>query len=595
MHTLKQTFLVLLLLQTFITSTIADGKATSTVSNSIDSSIDDKCSDNLEKRVLRNGWYLWEPYQFNKLTSGGYVLVGMDIELVKTLANRAGIAMETEQIAWKTHQKELRAGTRDIAAGATYSDARAEYVYFSTPYRYEENSLFMMHNSDKELNFNSISEFLAQVRLQNFLLGITKGFIYADPQINLFIKDESNKDLIFEYDNDVEALQALIRGDIDGFMSDRVVGAAAILNQKANSQVKEVQLHIKTPIHLMFSKKSVPIQLVNKFNNEIKEFITSDDYKKIVKTYLYPVLLMQTIDSQWFYFIGVMGTIAFAISGIAIAAKENSTLFTTFLLAMLPSVGGGVMRDVLINREEVGIFLTPSYMYYIMIVVLVGFSAVRLLEYYNKRANEDEVVSKFWDTILVLGDALGQAAFIITGVSIAIMAKIEPIELWGPFFAFLTANGGGILRDLIRKKREIACLTGTVNAEIGILWGLAFSIYLNVNSYDPNPTGIRNAVVITVTSCFITRLAAYYLNVHNVTFRAYNSTDKKLEAPPQPTQEAITSPLEESNISDTSAHSPEEITVQPQGTSSFQHSAPVAEPTNQNNPATEEKKGDITK
>lgn len=28
------------------------------------------------------------------------------------------------------------------------------------------------------------------------------------------------------------------------------------------------------------------------------------------------------------------------------------------------------------------------------------------------------------------------------------MAKIEPIELWGPFFAFLTANGGGIVRDI---------------------------------------------------------------------------------------------------------------------------------------------------
>ena len=148
-------------------------------------------------------------------------------------------------------------------------------------------------------------------------------------------------------------------------------------------------------------------------------------------------------------------------------------------------------------------------MYYIMIVVLVGFSAVRFLEYYNKRANEDEVVNKFWDTVLVLGDALGQAAFVITGVSIAIMAKIEPIELWGPFFAFLTASGGGILRDFIRKEREIACLTGTVNAEIGVLWGLAFSIYLNINSYDPNPTGIQNAVIIIVAGCFVTRLLAY--------------------------------------------------------------------------------------
>ena len=210
-------------------------------------------------------------------------------------------------------------------------------------------------------------------------------------------------------------------------------------------------------------------------------------------------MLLQTIDSQWFYFVGVIGTLAFAISGIAIAAKENATLFGTFLFAMLPSVGGGVMRDILINRDEVGLFLTPSYMYYILIVVLVGFSAVRLLEFYNKNANEDGLIMKFWDNTLVLGDALGQAAFIVTGVSIAIMARIEPIELWGPFFAFLTANSGGILRDLLRREHYIICLNGTINAEVSILWGLIFSLYLDITSYNPDPTGIRNAVIIFLT------------------------------------------------------------------------------------------------
>jgi polar amino acid transport system substrate-binding protein len=523
----KRVFIVIALFHLFLGCSIASENINIKESNGDINSkgFNAKCNDALDKKLLKGGWYLWEPYQFNKSTPNGYKLVGMDIELLKNIAQRSGVSIEYEAVGWKKHQEDLKEGSRDIASGATYTDARAEYVYFSVPYRYEENSLFMMNSNDKELSFDSISEFLVQVRLQNFILGITKGFIYADPQINLFIKDETNNDIIIAYDNDVDALQAMIRGEIDGFMSDRVVGAAAILNEKVNSLVKEVQLNIKTPIHLMFSKKSVPIELVDKFNNEIKEFSVSEEYKKIVKTYLYPVMLMQTIDSQWFYFIGVMGTVAFAVSGIAIAAKENATLFATFLFAMLPSVGGGILRDILINREEVGIFLTPSYMYYIMIIVLVGFSMVRLLEYYNKRANEDEVIDKFWDNVLFLGDALGQAAFIVTGVSIAIMAKIEPIELWGPFFAFLTANGGGILRDLIRKKHEIVCLTGALNAEVGVVWGLAFSIYLNINSYDPNPSGIRNAVIVVVSGCFLTRLVVRYFNIINVKFRAEKDTN----------------------------------------------------------------------
>lgn len=477
-----------------------------------------ECSETQDKSILKNGWYLWEPYQYNKITSGGFSLAGMDIQLVKRLSEKVGVETQYDQVEWGQHQLDLRDGKRDIAAGATYTKARSKYVYFSEPYRYEENSLFMMRDSIKDLDFESVSEFLVQIRLQNFNLGVTRGFIYADPQINLFINDSTNRDIIREYQNDVDALQALIKGDIDGFISDRVVGAAAILNSRATAKIREIQLHVKTPIHLMFSKKSVPLDVVDRYNQAIKEFSGSDEYKDVVKTYLYPVMLLQTIDSQWFYFIGVVGTLAFAISGIAIAAKDNATLFGTFLFAMLPSVGGGIMRDVLINREEVGLFLTPSYMYYILIVVLVGFSSIRLLEYYNKNANEDDVIMKFWDNILVLGDALGQSAFIVTGVSIAIMARIEPIELWGPFFAFLTANGGGILRDLLRKKHYIICLNGAINAEVSIIWGLVFSLYLDINSHNPDPTGIRNAVI--AVGAFITRMAAYYFKVPNIKFRA---------------------------------------------------------------------------
>lgn len=196
---------------------------------------------------------------------------------------------------------------------------------------------------------------------------------------------------------------------------------------------------------------------------------------------------------------------------------------------MLPSVGGGIMRDVLINREEVGLFLTPSYMYYIIIVVLVGFSTIRLLEYYNKGANKDDVIMHFWDNTLVLGDALGQAAFIVTGVSIAIMARIEPIGLWGPFFAFLTANGGGILRDLLRKKHYIICLNGAINAEVSVIWGFIFSLYLDINSHNPDPTGIRNAVIVIAIGAFITRLIAYYLKVPNLKFRADDPAEPRHE------------------------------------------------------------------
>ena len=481
---------------------------------------EDHCNDNIEKNVICTGWYWWEPYQYKKSYPTGSRLSGMDIDLVMALSKKVGMDIDYQQISWAEHQENLMDGDMDMASGATFTDTRAEYAYFSVPYRFEENSLFVKIDSDKTLKFDTISEFLTQVRLQNFVLGVIKGFIYADPQINVFINDPSNKDIIRQYDEDHKTLEALIDNQIDGMLSDRIVGAAAILNRPDSKSVKEVPLGIKTPIHLMFSKESVPVDVVDRFNREIKSFSSSEEYKNIVKTYLYSVMLLQTIDSEWFYWIGVIGTIAFAISGVAIAAKDNATLFGTFLFAMLPSVGGSIMRDVLVNREEMGIFLTPTYMYYILIVVLIGFSAVRMLEYYNKQATEDSVIVKFWDNILVLGDTIGQASFVVTGVTIALMSRIEPIELWGPFIAFLTANGGGIIRDLLRKTHKIICLTGAINAEVAVIWGLVFSIYLDMNSHDPDPTGIKTAVVMVVLGAIATRMIAYYFNIPNIKFRA---------------------------------------------------------------------------
>ncbi|WP_322777509.1 substrate-binding periplasmic protein, partial [Candidatus Megaera venefica] len=136
-----------------------------------------QCAESFSKNKMLGGWYLWEPYQFNKVTSSGYNLTGMDIDLVKSIAKRVGVEITYEQVDWKEHQEDLRSGERDIAAGATYTANRAEYVYFSVPYRFEENSLFTLSDSNKSLEFQSISEFLAQIRLQNYILGVTEGFI----------------------------------------------------------------------------------------------------------------------------------------------------------------------------------------------------------------------------------------------------------------------------------------------------------------------------------------------------------------------------------------------------------------------------------
>lgn len=477
-----------------------------------------KCLDTEKKTVIKTGWEDSPPYQYNKMTSDGYKLTGMDVEIVRALSDRVGVEVDYTYVDWAQHQLNLKSGTLDFAASSTFTEERAKFAYFTIPYRFEQDSMFMQKRSSKILSFKNIQEFLAQIRLQNFQLVVQNGFIFADPQINHFIKDPANKDIITFKSTNIECITSLLTGNVDGWMGSRIVGASLIFDKSAEDRLTEVPLNIKAPMHLMFSKKSVPIELVDHFNQEIRNFVRSSEYKNIIKTYLYPVLLLQTLGSDWFYIVGIIGTIAFAISGIAIATKENATLFGTFVFAMLPSVGGGIMRDVILNRSVVGIFLTPSYIYYILIIVLIGFFTIRLLGYYNRNQTGDDIlINKFWDHLSVVFDGLGQAAFIVTGVTIVIIARINPIELWGAFFAFLTASSGTILRDILRKDRVISAISTGINAEISVVWGLIFSASLNYISDNPDPVTIRYLVIIVVSGAFISRLLVYYLKIPNPT------------------------------------------------------------------------------
>ncbi len=476
--------------------------------------------EEIERSELVGGLYSWAPYQFIKPMESGNVITGMDIGVASAIANIVGARIKLQEVAWKQHQIDLEDGKRDIAFGATYTKERAKFAYFSLPYRFEDNSLFTTKNSDKKLKFNDSKEFLFEVRNKDYRLGVTEGYVYANESINNFIKDPKNHDIIFFSPDDLGNIDALLKGKIDGFLADRIAGAALIIDKNLGNNIDEQRLNIKIPVHMMFSKKTISIETVEKFNNAIMEFIASDEYKAVVKKYLYPVLLLETVNANWFFIVGVIGTISFAISGLAIAARENTTLFGTFIFAMLPSVGGGILRDIMINKGEiVDIFIHPIYMYCTLIVVLGGFIFVRLFNIYKKRTKTEEQVYRFWGNVLIVSDSLGQAAFIVTGVVVVVIEHITPLWLWAPFFAFITANGGSIARDVMRKDRVITCVSGDIGPEISLIWGFLFGLFLEHSAYNPTPETIKLAVLVVITGAFFSQLITHYFKIPNIRFR----------------------------------------------------------------------------
>lgn len=472
------------------------------------------------KNSLRGGLYSWEPYQFIKPENSGDVAKGMDIEFAGAIANIIGAHIRLDEVKWEQHQRDIEEGIRDIAFGVTYTAERAKYAHFSLPYRFEDNSLFTLKKHHKKLDFENAKELIDSLRRNNYRLGVTEGYVYANTELNEFINSPANEDLIVTSLNDLDNLKLLTRGHIDGFLADRISGAALVVNRNLESKIEEQRLGFRIPVHIMFSKKTIDQDLVNKFDAAIKEFITSDEYKVIIKKYLYPILLLETVNADWFFILGLIGTISFSISGLAIAAKENSTLFGTFVFAMLPSVGGTMIRDIMAHKGNImHLFLHPIHMYLIISIVIGGFIFVRLVNVFGRKSRSEEALYNFWENILVISDSLGQAAFIITGVVVVVIENISPLWLWAPFFAFITANGGVIIRDILRRDGVITYFSGAIGPEVSLLWGLILGILLENITYSPTTEMIQMAVIITVSGAFITQLIAHYLGIPNIKFK----------------------------------------------------------------------------
>ena len=67
-----------------------------------------------------------------------------------------------------------------------------------------------------------------------------------------------------------------------------------------------------------------------------------------------------------FYIIDILGTIAFAISGVLVALNKRMDAFGILIIAFVTAVGGGTLRDVLIGETPVSWMKDITFTYVIL-------------------------------------------------------------------------------------------------------------------------------------------------------------------------------------------------------------------------------------
>jgi polar amino acid transport system substrate-binding protein len=219
-----------------------------------------------------------------------------------------------------------------------------------------------------------------------------------------------------------------------------------------------------------------------------------------------PILVQQTIDSDWFRVITILGTVAFALSGVVLAYAGGYTLIGTFVVAALPAAGGGVARDLLLQRQPLAIVRDPAILLAIIGTVLVGKALFRLTTLIGGQNLLQ--LGRYGARVIELCDAFGLGAFIVIGVVAALDASAYPLWLWGAVSGTVTASFGRLMRDIVCRDQEIAKERSEFYPEIAVIWGLALSLFLVWEAHRLRPEEIRLAVIAVIVCAFLTRMMA---------------------------------------------------------------------------------------
>ena len=133
------------------------------------------------------------------------------------------------------------------------------------------------------------------------------------------------------------------------------------------------------------------------------------------------------------YLLDLIGVAVFAVSGVLVAARSDMDLLGGLALAALTAIGGGTLRDVLLNRHP--IFWVRDVRY-LMVILLAAALTMIYIAFFPPPGHS-----------LLIADALGLALFAISGAQIAQAQGLSWLIVVR--MGAMTDTAGRTLRDVV--------------------------------------------------------------------------------------------------------------------------------------------------
>lgn len=184
----------------------------------------------------------------------------------------------------------------------------------------------------------------------------------------------------------------------------------------------------------------------------------------------------------------LIATFLFGLTGVILAIKRGYDLIGVSVLAFVAGAGGGLLRDGIFLQNGPVLFIQDTrFVLAIFFAILVGLSIPSLVKKFNP--------------VFFIADALGLGIYGVIGAQMTINLGLDVFA--AIIVGFITAIGGGLLRDTMIKKEPVILLPGqyyAVAALSGVITFLILAIGLELNA--------QFSAIVAITFTFILRVAA---------------------------------------------------------------------------------------
>ncbi|WP_296125582.1 trimeric intracellular cation channel family protein [Pseudomonas sp. Ga0074129] len=160
--------------------------------------------------------------------------------------------------------------------------------------------------------------------------------------------------------------------------------------------------------------------------------------------------------SQLFYMADLFGVAVFAITGALMAGRKSMDLFGVLVIAIVTALGGGTLRDVILDNHPVSWIRDDIYIVVASLAAIGTVAWVRLTRPIHEKG-------------LLLADAFGLAVFTVIGTEVAMQHNVP--HSTAIIMGVMTGVAGGVMRDVICNEiplifqKEIyatACIAGAL-------------------------------------------------------------------------------------------------------------------------------------